>query len=144
MTDAVGKIAMYIAACGAIISGAVFLVFGAEAGVGAMVGAAVATLNALAMRWMIRKVLGGSSAARTTVMILLGFKMAILGAICYALIAIVKIDAIGFAIGLSALVFGILLGGRAAQDELSEETAEEGAEDALLGRRKPRIAPEDT
>ena len=119
------RITIYIAAFGALLSAFAFLVAGPVTGVGAVVGASIALLNWLALRWVISRVRRGSTRTRTGLMILLVLKMAALIALSWALITRWDVDALGFAIGTSSLVAGLLLGSAraGAADEHAREEA---------------------
>ena len=75
-----------------------------------MCGAVVATLNWLVLRWIMQKLVHGSNKSRTGVAIAMPLKFAGLFVVCWMLLTRFAIDPIGFAIGLSALVLGVVYG----------------------------------
>lgn len=104
------RITLHVAAVGAVLSGGAFLVVGGAPAVGTLVGAVVAVANWLALRWVIGRVAKGSARTRAVLMTLLALKMGALMAVCYALIVRFDVHAIGFTVGISSLVVGLLLG----------------------------------
>jgi len=120
------RITIYIAAFGAVLSAFAFLVAGPVTGVGAVVGASIALLNWAALRWVISRVRRGNTRTRAGLMVLLVLKMAALIALSWALITRWDVDAVGFAIGTSSLVAGVLLGSSragAAEEQAAREEA---------------------
>lgn len=109
-TRILNRITLYVAVFGALLAGGTFLVAGVSPGVGAIVGATVALLNWMALRWVISRVQGATNQSQAGLMILLVLKMAALIAVSWALIARWDVNAMGFAVGTGSLVVGILLG----------------------------------
>lgn len=87
-----------------------FLLADARVAIAAAVGAAVATLNWLGLRWLVGRATRGSVRSRSGLMVLLSAKMLLLGLVCWGLLTRFGLEPFGFAIGLSALVGGIFLG----------------------------------
>ena len=110
------RIAWTIAAAGAVISGLSFL-FGAifrgdglTLGVGALVGSVVAVADWTTVRWLVQLSFGGGN--RLAVAVLLLSKMGVLVGVSYALLKFAGVDVLGFTLGFSSLVLGIVLGAR--------------------------------
>lgn len=118
------RITLYVAAAGVALTGVAFLLGGLQMGVGALIGTVVSVANWLAMRWVGRKVATAPDGQRNGLMLLLVAKMGALGAICFLLIVKLHVDVAGLAMGLGAMVFGVLLGGRSAQNS-------DGSDDSL-------------
>lgn len=116
MTEANPRMVWWIAAFGACLSGAAFLLGSTATGLGAMIGTMVAALNWRVLTWLMARVVRGrrhSSGQNTglgAVMTLVLLKMIVLAAVCYLLIEVARVDAFGFAIGLTSLVLGLLIG----------------------------------
>ncbi len=125
MNEALHRVTWTILASGAVVSGIAFALGGVATGVGALVGTGVATLNWLAIQQLVRSALG-SGTGRSAVTILLFVKMAALFGLCYWLLAVLRVDVLGFTFGMSALVLGVLFGAAGLakasdEDSLSDE-----------------------
>ena len=102
----------YVAGAAAVLTGLAFVIGGADVGKGAVAGAVVATLDAWAITWLAKRILsaagfiGGGVAAG-----LLGVKLGLLLAVCWALLARWGVDPLGFSVGLGGLVVGMLFAG---------------------------------
>lgn len=99
----------WIGAAGAVLSGFAFLFGGASVGTGAVVGAALAAGNWWVLSWILRRGLASRRGAGALLFLLL-LKMAVLGGVCYFLVAVAGLNVLGFAVGLTALVFGLVVG----------------------------------
>ncbi len=119
------QIPRYVAISAALLVALAFVLGGAVTGLGAAVGGIVAVLDAFAMLWLAQKMLAGAPAMRSFAAVLLGAKLIVVLAICWALLARWGVDPIGFAVGLSAIVVGVLYAGlEYAQGEM--QTTGEG------------------
>jgi peptidoglycan biosynthesis protein MviN/MurJ (putative lipid II flippase) len=105
------RVTIAIAAIGALIAGIAFLVVGGQIAVATLIGALVAVVNWLALRWLLRRVQSGETRGKAGVMVLLALKMGALMAICYVLVVRFDVHPLGFVIGLAALPAGIVVGG---------------------------------
>jgi hypothetical protein len=109
-----------------------FVLGGTTVGAGAIVGAVVATLDALAITWLASRIVDGAGfVSRGLASALLGAKLVVLLGVCWALLARWGVDPFGFSIGLGALVLGMLYTGFAlsvqeAQDARRAQAAGEG------------------
>jgi hypothetical protein len=83
---------------------------GVSTGLGALAGAAVAIANALALRWLVGAMLEADPAKRAGTSFTLLAKTAVVLALSAALLFSTHIDPVGFAIGIGALVLGLVLG----------------------------------
>jgi hypothetical protein len=83
---------------------------GVSTGLGALAGAAVAIANALALRWLVGAMLKADPAKRAGTSFTLLAKTAVVLALSAALLFSTHIDPVGFAIGIGALVLGLVLG----------------------------------
>jgi hypothetical protein len=72
----------------------------------------VAALDAWAITWLASRIVGGAGfLGRGLAAALLGAKLALLLAVCWALLARWGVDPLGFSVGLGALVLGMLYAG---------------------------------
>jgi predicted Kef-type K+ transport protein len=72
----------------------------------------VATLDAWAIAWLAKRIVAGAGFLRSGVAAgLLGVKLVVLLAVCWALLSRWGVDPVGFSVGLGALVIGMLLAG---------------------------------
>lgn len=122
----------HVAAAGLMLVGLAFVLGGSTVGAGAIVGAVVATLDALAITWLASRIVDGAGfVGRGLASALLGAKLVVLLGVCWALLARWGVDPLGFSIGLGALVLGMLYTGFAlsvqeAQDARRAQAAGEG------------------
>jgi hypothetical protein len=122
----------YVAAAAAVLVGLAFVLAGGDVGKGAIVGGVVATLDAWAIAWLAKRIVAGAGFLRSGVAAgLLGVKLVVLLAVCWALLSRWGVDPVGFSVGLGALVIGMLLAGvdysiREAQAARSAAAAGEG------------------
>lgn len=100
----------YIAGLGGLATVGTYLVEGAWLGVSAAAGAIVAVVNWYLYRWIIDRVMRGNLRQQSVLMLLLVAKMGALMALIYFLISRHWVDAVGFVIGISALVAGLFIG----------------------------------
>lgn len=103
------RIPLYVSASAAVLVAAGFAV-GVSTGLGALAGAAVAIANALALRWLVGAMLKADPAKRAGMSFTLLAKTAVVLALSAALLFSTHIDPVGFAIGIGALVLGLVLG----------------------------------
>lgn len=106
----IDRVALAIAGAGVVLTVGAFAIGGTHTGVGALCGAIIATLNWLAMRWIMQRLVHGTNKSRANVAIFMPLKFAALFAVCWFLLTRGRIDPIGFAIGLSALLLGVFAG----------------------------------
>ena len=113
-----------------VVTGLAFVLGGVSVGTGAAVGGVVATLDAWAITWLASRIISGAGfIGRGFAAVLLGAKLVILLAVCWALLARWGVDPIGFSVGLGALVIGMLYSGA----ELSVREAQAARESATAG-----------
>lgn len=103
------RIPLYVSAFAAILVAVGFAV-SVETGIGAVGGAAVALLNAFALRWLVTSMIKAAPERRTGTSLTLMLKTGVILAISAGLLFGAHLDPIGFAIGVSALVLGLVLG----------------------------------
>lgn len=87
-----------------------FLVGGVDMGVGAVAGGTFATLNWMAMRWIGQRIVVANPRGRVVLGLLLAVKMFISLGVVAAILATRLIDPIGFVVGFSGLIVGIVAG----------------------------------
>jgi hypothetical protein len=86
-----------------------FVLGGVTVGMGAAIGGVVAVLDTWAIIWLVSHVVLGAGVVRQGIAVaLLVTKLIVLLAICWALLARWGADPVGFSLGLSALVVGML------------------------------------
>jgi len=118
-----------VAVAALVLTGLAFVLGGASVGVGAMVGGVVGILDAWAITWLASRIVSAAGfIGRGFAAGLLGAKLVVLLAVCWALLARWGVDPLGFSVGLGALVLGMLYSG-----------AELSVREAQLARRAPRI-----
>jgi len=86
-----------------------YLTAGSWMGASATAGAVIALINWYAYRWIIKKVMTGSLRQQSILMLLLVVKMGALMGLIYYLISRHWVDAVGFVVGISALVAGLMV-----------------------------------
>lgn len=126
MNGTLQRLTVYVLGASAILTLLAFGLGGMDTGVGAAVGAAFGCLNWVGMRWLAQRLLNANDKGRAVWGGLLILKMALtLGAV-WAVLATGVVQPIGFAIGLSGLVLGLLAGAfhmaTAASPERTEES----------------------
>lgn len=103
------RIPLYVSAFAAILVAVGFGV-SVETGIGAVAGAAVAIGNAFALRWLVGAMLKADPERRAGMSLTLMAKTTVVLALSAGLLFYGHIDPIGFAIGIGALVLGLVLG----------------------------------
>ena len=122
----------HVAVAALVLTGLAFVLGGAGIGVGAAVGGVVATLDAWAITWLASRIVNGAGfIGRGFAAGLLGAKLVVLLAVCWALLGRWGVDPLGFSVGLGALVLGMLYSGaelsiREAQAVQEPQAAGEG------------------
>lgn len=103
------RIPLYVSAFAAILVAVGFAV-SVETGIGAIGGAAVALMNAFALRWLVTAMIKADPARRAGASLTLMLKTGVILAISAGLLFGAHLDPIGFAIGIGALVLGLVVG----------------------------------
>ncbi|MGB5702138.1 MAG: hypothetical protein WBM48_04940 [Polyangiales bacterium] len=122
----------YVAVSAIVLVGLAFVLGGTVVGVGAVIGGVVATLDAWAITWLAKRIVTGAGFIGSGMAAgLLGVKLVVLLAVCWALLARWGADPLGFSVGLGALVIGMLFAGvdlaiREAETAQSAQMVEEG------------------
>jgi hypothetical protein len=122
----------HVAVAALLLTGLAFVLGGTVVGTGAAVGGIVAALDAWAITWLASRIVSGAGfIGRGFAAALLGAKLVILLAVCWALLARWGVDPLGFSVGLGALVLGMLYSGadlsiREAQAARETQAAREG------------------
>ena len=117
----------YVAVAALVLAGLAFVLGGVSVGIGAIVGGIVAALDAWAITWLASRIISGAGfIGRGFAAAMLGAKLVVLLAVCWALLARWGVDPIGFSVGLGALVLGMLYGG--AELSIREAQAARGAQ----------------
>jgi len=115
-----------------MLTGLAFVLGGASIGIGAAIGGVVAALDAWAITWLASRIVSGAGVIdRGFAAALLGAKLVVLLAVCWALLARWGVDPLGFSVGLGALVLGMLYSGaelsiREARATRDPQAAREG------------------
>ena len=120
-TRTLNRISMVVVACAAALPVVAWMAFGLKSFVGAEVGAVEAVANWFSLRYILVKVQNGTARTQTKLMTLLVLKMFALFAIVGVLVATSAVDAKGFAMGVSTLVLGVLLGSLGTARDLAAE-----------------------
>jgi hypothetical protein len=105
------RITRTLVALATAISALSFGLGGVDRGVAASVGAGVALLNWVALRWFAARMMAGEGAARAIASLLIIAKMGLLMAIVYVLINVLHLEPVGLCLGLSVLFLGPVVGG---------------------------------
>jgi len=125
VNDKVAKqVTKFVALAAALLAVFATLFGGFTVGMGAAVGGLVATLDALVLVKLATRITGGKVRGQGLAAALLGAKLALLGAICWALLARWGVDPLGFGVGFSAMVLGVLYA--AVELSADERAAENG------------------
>ncbi len=120
----------HVAVAALVLTGLGLVIGGVSIGTGAAVGGIVAVLDAWAITWLASRIVNGAGFLdRGFAAGLLGAKLVVLLAVCWALLARWGVDALGFSVGLGALVLGMLYSGA----ELSVREAQAARETAAAG-----------
>lgn len=102
----------YVAAAAIPLVVLAFVLGGTTVGTGAVVGGVLATVDAWAITWLAGRIVEGAGfVSRSFAAALLGAKLVLLLAVCWALLARWGVDPLGFSIGMGALVLGMLYAG---------------------------------
>src|SRR5204863_61564 len=83
----------------------------ASIGVGALAGAAVSVADFLVIRWIAARMMSAGEKAKTVLTLVLVGKMTLLLGLCAALLFTAHVNAVGFMVGIGAMVLGVLFGG---------------------------------
>jgi len=124
VNDNVAKQVMkFVALAGMTLALLAAVIGGTAVGVGAVVGAIVASLDALVLIKLTARIASGRVRSQRIAAVLLGAKLAVLGAVCWALLARWGVNPIGFGVGFSAMVLGVLYAAfeLSSQDEALEK-----------------------
>lgn len=132
------RITQYVVAASVLLTALSFVLGGVTMGFGAAVGGAVAIANWMLMRWVGRRLVVANDKGRMIWGGLLAFKMLVLMLIAWGVLATGVVDPLGFTVGLSGLVLGILAGAfHAASVPSDRGPLGEGAEDDLAASAEP-------
>ncbi len=102
----------HVAVAAVVLTVLAFVLGGMRIGVGAAVGGSVAAIDAWVLTWLASRIVGGAGFLdRRVAAGLLGAKLVILLAVCWALLSRWGVDPLGFSVGLGALVLGMLYAG---------------------------------
>lgn len=102
----------YVAAAAIALVVLAFVLGGTTVGTGAVVGGVLATVDAWAATWLASRIIEGAGfVSRGFAAAMLGAKLVLLLAVCWALLARWGVDPLGFSIGVGALVLGMLYAG---------------------------------
>lgn len=123
------RITWFVLGASVLLTAIAFALGGLERGVGAGIGGAVAVLNWWGMRWIGERLLRANDKGRLVWGSLLAIKMAAVLGVVWAILATGLVDPLGFGIGMSALVVGILVGAL----HLAWSGAADTADEAPLG-----------
>lgn len=104
------RITAYVIGASALLVFVALLLGGPTMAFGATVGGVYAVLNWSAMRWLGQRLVVATDKGRMVWGALLGAKMLIAMLVLLAILSTGAVDPVGFAIGLSGLVVGILGG----------------------------------
>ena len=104
------RMTWYVAGAAALLAGLTFVFAGPWRGLGAAVGGAVAVANWLAMRWVGERLLRANDRGRMIWGTLLAVKMGATLGLIWLILATGWVDPMGFAVGMSGLVLGVLAG----------------------------------
>ena len=104
------RITLWVVASSVALTVLTFVAFGADRGFGAAIGGLVAVINWLGMRWVGGRLLKASDKGKAIWGTLLAVKMGAILGVVWAILSTGHVDAMGFAIGMSGLVLGILAG----------------------------------
>ena len=122
----------------ALVSALAFSLGGTARGVAALLGATLAVGNWYALRWLGGRFVSGASGgagSSTALSLLLIGKIGLLMAIVYVLIARVRVDPIGLALGLGVLFVGPVLAGLSIASAGSSQSADPAAARAAREER---------
>lgn len=103
------RIPLYVAAFAALLVAIGFAV-GTSVGIGAIAGGVVALGNAYALRWLVTAITKAEPSQRTAISLALMGKTGAILAIAAGLLFYFRLDPVGFALGIGALVLGLVVG----------------------------------
>lgn len=106
----IDRITAYVAGLGALLTAGAFVV-STSVGVGALAGAAVSIADFLVIRWVAARMLGAGEKAKTILSLVLVGKMSLLLGACAVILFYGRVNALGFMVGIGAMVLGVLIGG---------------------------------
>jgi hypothetical protein len=106
----IDRITTYVAAFGVLLSALAFFL-SSEVGIGALAGATIAIGDWLVTRFLGGRILAAGERARTVLSLALVSKMALVLGACAAVLWTGRINALGFMIGMGAMVLGVIVGG---------------------------------
>ncbi len=123
------RIPLYVGAFAALLVVIGFAV-GTSVGIGAIAGAVVALANAYALRWLVSRITSPDAAGdlpsrRSGFSLALMAKTGAILAIAAVLLFYFRLDPVGFALGIGALVLGLVVG--SAHFSLTSRPATAGA-----------------
>ncbi len=104
------RITGYVVGASALLALVALMLGGLDMAIAAVVGGAFSVANWSAMRWVANRILVANDKGRAVWGTLLALKMGISLFVVWAILSTGVIDPIGFVIGLSGLVLGILAG----------------------------------
>ncbi|MGE0786471.1 MAG: hypothetical protein AB7S26_12445 [Sandaracinaceae bacterium] len=108
--DTLNLISRFVLVGSALLIAFAFVLGGVQVGLGAIAGGVFAILDWTALRWLGERLMVANPRGRTLLGLLLAAKMALsLGAVA-AILATRMVDPIGFVVGFSGLVVGIICG----------------------------------
>ena len=107
---AIDRITTYVAAFGVLLSAVAFVV-SVDVGIGALAGATIAIGAWLVTRLLAARLLAAGDRGRTLVSLALVSKMALVLLACAAVLSTGRVNVLGFIIGISAMVIGVVVGG---------------------------------
>jgi len=109
-TNTMRRITGYVVGASALLVLVALVVGGLDMAIAALVGGIFSVSNWTAMRWVAQRLLVANDKGRAVWGTLLALKMGISLVVVWAILSTGSFDPIGFVIGLSGLVLGILAG----------------------------------
>ena len=103
----IDRLTLNVALAGVVLT----VLTGAIGGIGPAVGAVVAIVDCVGLRWLVMRLIDGPQAGRMATVVMLGLKMTLVLSVIWILLARADVHPIGFAVGFSALFIGFALGG---------------------------------
>ena len=116
------RITQVVAVAGVAMVIVAYLLWGADAALGAFGGALVAMANWGVIRWVSTRVTDQHVTGRGRLFGLLGVKTAALMGVCWLLLTRVGLDPKGFMVGIGALVIGITVGPLTVSEKSSADS----------------------
>ena len=133
----VDRIAIWIAAFGLALTAGAYLFGGWHFGLSALVGAGVGLANWIALRWIGMRLVRGAGPGggrKPLFSLLLVLKMGAVLALVGFLLMTGIVDAVGFVIGMGALVLGVAVGGLQMANAAAAAEGAEGEEETDAAR----------